>query len=158
MATAIERIVVQATTKDKKAIAAKAKRLEIPISELMRRGAFAYQSSETDLEMAALADAAKGAADRAGKAIDDALDFIEASNKRIGGRRDQTEGGLMGVTDKIWAALTSMIKLEDKVNRQAEAMKAQQMRIEDLTGRVIRLEAQLEIITGAALVRKLKGD
>lgn len=63
----------------------------------------------------------------------------------------------MGVTDKIWAALTSMIKLEDKVNRQAEAMKAQQMRIEDLTGRVIRLEAQLEIITGAALVRKLKG-
>jgi hypothetical protein len=49
----------------------------------MRRGAFAYESSETDEELGVLADAAKGAADRAGAAIDDALDFIEASNKRI---------------------------------------------------------------------------
>ena len=64
----------------------------------------------------------------------------------------------MGVTDKIWAALTSMIKLEDKVNRQAEAMKAQQQKIEDLTGRVIRLEAQLELLTGAAMIKKLKGE
>jgi hypothetical protein len=64
----------------------------------------------------------------------------------------------MGVTEKIWGALTSMIKLEDKVNRQADAMKAQQQKIEDLTGRVIRLEAKLELLTGAALVRKLRGD
>ena len=64
----------------------------------------------------------------------------------------------MGVTDRVWGALTSMIKLEDKVNRQAEAMKAQQQKIEDLTGRVIRLEAQLELLTGAALVKKLKGN
>lgn len=64
----------------------------------------------------------------------------------------------MGVTDKVWGALTSMIKLEDKVNRQAEAMKAQQQRLEDLTGRVIRLEAQLELLIGAAFVKKLKGD
>lgn len=64
----------------------------------------------------------------------------------------------MGVTDKIWGALSAMIKLEDKVNRQAEAMKAQQARIEDLTGRVIRLEAQLELLTGVALVKRLKGD
>ena len=63
----------------------------------------------------------------------------------------------MGVTDKIWGALTSVIKLEDKVNRQAEAMKAQQQKIEDLTGRVIRLEVHLELLTGAALVKKLKG-
>jgi len=83
MASAVQRIVVQATTQDKKAIAAKAKKLDIPISELMRRGAFAYESSEADAELGALADAAKGAADRAGAAIDDALDFIEASNKRI---------------------------------------------------------------------------
>jgi cell division protein FtsB len=64
----------------------------------------------------------------------------------------------MGVTDKIWGALTSMIKLEDKVNRQSEAMKQQQQKIEDLTGRVIRLEAQLELLTGAAMIKKLKGD
>jgi cell division protein FtsB len=64
----------------------------------------------------------------------------------------------MGVTDKIWGALTSMIKLEDKVNRQAEAMKAQQQKIEDLTGRVIRLETHLELLTGAAMIKKLKGE
>jgi hypothetical protein len=64
----------------------------------------------------------------------------------------------MGVTEKIWAALSSMIKLEDKVNRQAEAMKAQQQRIEDLVGRVIRLETQLELLTGAAMLKRLKGD
>jgi hypothetical protein len=64
----------------------------------------------------------------------------------------------MGVTDKVWGALTSIIKLEDKVNRQAEAMKSQQTRIEDLTGRVIRLEAQLELLTGAALAKRLRGD
>ncbi len=63
----------------------------------------------------------------------------------------------MGVTERIWGALTSVIKLEDKVQRQAEAMKAQQARIEDLTGRVIRLEAQLELLTGAALAKRLKG-
>ena len=80
---AVERIVVQATMQDKKAFAAKAKRLDLPLSELMRRGAFAYQSSETDAELAALADAAKTAADNAGAAIDDSLDFIAASNKRI---------------------------------------------------------------------------
>jgi hypothetical protein len=49
-----------------------------------------------------------------------------------------------------------MIKLEDKVNRQAEAMKIQQQKIEDLTGRVIRLEAQFELLAGAAILRKLK--
>jgi hypothetical protein len=64
----------------------------------------------------------------------------------------------MGVTDKVWGALTSMIKLEDKVNRQADAMKVQQQKIENLTGRVIRLEAQLELLTGAALVKRIKGD
>jgi hypothetical protein len=83
MAAAVQRIVVQATTQDKKAIAAKAKKLDLPVSELMRRGAFAYESADSDAELGALADAAKDAADRAGVAIDDALDFIEASNKRI---------------------------------------------------------------------------
>ena len=83
MAAAIQRIVVQTTTQDKKAIAAKAKRLDMPISELMRRGAVAYDAGDTDAQLGALADAARHAADRTGVAIDDALAFIEASNKRI---------------------------------------------------------------------------
>ena len=64
----------------------------------------------------------------------------------------------MGITDRVWGALASMIKLEDKVNRQSEAMKTQQLKIEDLTGRVIRLEAQLELFTSAALVKRLSRD
>ena len=83
MAAAVERIVVQATALEKKAIAAKAKKLGLPISELMRRGATAYESPEADAELGALADAAKSAAERAGASIDRALEFIEASNKRI---------------------------------------------------------------------------
>ena len=65
---------------------------------------------------------------------------------------------MMGVTERIWGALTSVIKLEDKVTRQAEALKSQQVKIEDLTARVIRLETQLELLTAAAIVKRLKGD
>ena len=83
MTAAVERIVVQATAADKQAIADKAKKLDMPVSELMRRGAFAYQADGREAELAALADAAKSAADRAGAAIDAALAFIEASNQRI---------------------------------------------------------------------------
>lgn len=83
MSAAIERIVVQATPQDKKAIADKAKRLELPVSELMRRGAFAYQADDSSDGLDALADAAKQAADKAGSAIDEALDYILASNARI---------------------------------------------------------------------------
>ncbi|MBI3156243.1 MAG: hypothetical protein HYZ20_12635 [Burkholderiales bacterium] len=83
MPSAVERIVVQAAAQDKKAIVAKAKRLGLPISELMRRGAFAYEPDESDAELAVLADAAKAAAERASAAIDDALNFIAASNERI---------------------------------------------------------------------------
>jgi hypothetical protein len=64
----------------------------------------------------------------------------------------------MGWAERIWGALTAMIKLEDKVTRQAEALKSQQAKIEDLTGRVIRLESQLELLTGAAMIKRLRGD
>ena len=64
---------------------------------------------------------------------------------------------MASVTERIWAALTSMIKLEDKVTRQSEALKSQQSKIEDLTARVIRLETQLELLTSAAVVKRLTG-
>jgi hypothetical protein len=83
VALAAERIVVQATAQEKKAIVAKAKKLGLPISELMRRGAVAYASEGADEELGLLADSAKAAADRATATIDDALAFIEASNRRI---------------------------------------------------------------------------
>ena len=63
---------------------------------------------------------------------------------------------MAGVTERVWNALTAIIKLEDKVSRQSEALKAQQSKIENLTERVIRLEAQLELLTSAAMVKRLK--
>ena len=64
----------------------------------------------------------------------------------------------MSVTDRVWGALTSMIKLEDKVARQADALKAQQAKLEDLTARVIRLEAQFDLLTRAAVIKRVTGD
>ena len=61
----------------------------------------------------------------------------------------------MGVTERVWGALTSIIKLEDRVARQSEALKSQQAKIENLTERVIRLEAQLELLTSAAMMKRL---
>ncbi len=51
----------------------------------------------------------------------------------------------MGVTDKMWDGLTKVIKMDDKVERLAGTVKDQQIKIETLTERVIRLETMLEI-------------
>ena len=51
----------------------------------------------------------------------------------------------MGVTDKMWDALTKVIRMDDKVERLAGTVKDQQIKIENLTERVIRLETALEI-------------
>jgi hypothetical protein len=81
--TATKRIIVQVTPREKKAISAKARKLGLPVSELMRRGATAYNSAETNEKLATVADAALTAANSASNAIDDVLAFVEASNKRI---------------------------------------------------------------------------
>ena len=52
----------------------------------------------------------------------------------------------MGVTDKVWDALTTVIKMNDKVVSLAGTVKDQQAKIEGLTERVIRLEAILELM------------
>ncbi len=62
----------------------------------------------------------------------------------------------MSITSKVWGALASMIKLEDKVKSQSEAMKSQQTKIENLTERVIRLETQLEMLMRAAEVKRIQ--
>lgn len=62
----------------------------------MRRGAFAYRAEDADAELAALADAARGAAERAGAAIDDALSFIAASNERIAAMEARAAGKTVG--------------------------------------------------------------
>jgi hypothetical protein len=51
----------------------------------------------------------------------------------------------MSVTDRILSALTTVIRMNDKVEEMVGLMKEQQRRLDDLNGRVIRLETMLEI-------------
>jgi len=51
----------------------------------------------------------------------------------------------MGVTEKMWDAITRVIRMDDKVEQLAGTVKDQQLKIERLTERVIRLETALEI-------------
>lgn len=64
----------------------------------------------------------------------------------------------MGVTDKMWDAITTVIKMNDKIERLAGTVKYQQDRIENLTERVVRLETTLEIalIGKRAAVRRVE--
>ena len=62
----------------------------------------------------------------------------------------------MRVTDRVWGALTSMIKMEDKIVRQSEVIKTQQDKIENLTERVIRLETMLKLLMRASELKRLK--
>jgi len=51
----------------------------------------------------------------------------------------------MGVAEKMWDAITTVIRMNDKVERMAATIITQQQKIETLTERVIRLETALEI-------------
>ena len=51
----------------------------------------------------------------------------------------------MSVTERILTALTTVIRMNDKVEEMAGLMKEQQRRLDDLQGRVIRLETVLEL-------------
>lgn len=60
--------------------------------------------------------------------------------------------------DKLWDAFSTVIKMNDKVVSLAAITVAQQVKIEDLTARVIRLETALEIALstrGADSIRRL---
>jgi hypothetical protein len=62
----------------------------------------------------------------------------------------------MALGDRVWDALTTVIKMNDKVERLADLTKAQQAKIEDLTARVIRLETALEIALAAGGRRRIE--
>ena len=59
----------------------------------------------------------------------------------------------MGVTEKMWDAITTVIRMNDKVERLSGTVISQQTKIERLTERVIRLETALEMVL-AGNVRK----
>ena len=51
----------------------------------------------------------------------------------------------MGITEKMWEGITRVIRMDAKVEALAGAVKDQQIKIEGLTERVVRLETALEI-------------
>jgi galactokinase len=67
----------------------------------------------------------------------------------------------MSVTDRILTALTTVIRMNDKVEQMAGLMKEQQRRLDDLNHRVIRLETVLELAlnrTSGAVARLTEAD
>jgi hypothetical protein len=58
----------------------------------------------------------------------------------------------VGITDKMWDGITRVIKMDAKVEDLSTVIKNQQIKIEDLTGRIIRLETALEI----AMISKIQ--
>ena len=83
MATATERIPVLVTAKEKSQIAVMAKNAGISMGELLRRAASSYRPSEDDRVLEGMIDQMNKTTSQANAAIDKALAFVDASNKRI---------------------------------------------------------------------------
>lgn len=62
----------------------------------------------------------------------------------------------MAIGDKLRDALTTVIKMNDKIIALSSQIQAQQQKIEDLTGRVIRRETALEIALTAGAAKRLE--
>jgi ribosomal protein L13 len=83
MATATERIPVLVTTAEKKEIAKMAKDAGLSMGEYMRRVAAAFHASEDERVLEGMIDQMVRTTEQANQAIDKALTFVEASNRRI---------------------------------------------------------------------------
>ncbi len=63
----------------------------------------------------------------------------------------------MAITEKMWDAITTVIKMNDKIETLQNTVKLQQDKIENLIERLIRLETLIEIAreTNAAAPRRI---
>jgi hypothetical protein len=149
MATATERVPVLMTGREKAEVARKARQAGLSMGEFLRRAARSYRPAEDDKALEGMIEQMILSTDRAQQALDEALAFnrgLEPPDHRHGKAPwRETEGDPMSVNEKRWEGIARVIRMDDKVERLAEAVKAQQIRIENLTERVIRLETALEI-------------
>jgi hypothetical protein len=83
MASATERIPVLVTATEKGQIAKMAKTAGLSMGEFLRRAAASYRPSEDDKMLEGMIDQMNKTTAQASAAIDKALAFVEASNKRI---------------------------------------------------------------------------
>lgn len=80
---ASERIVVMVTPHEKKEISRTAKRFGINVSELVRRSVRGFQPPQEEPELEALLLRVNASTKEANEALDDALRFVQESNRRI---------------------------------------------------------------------------
>lgn len=83
MASASERIPVLVTPSEKAAIAKRAREAHLSMGEFLRRSAASYCPTEDEMMLEGMIQQMVKATAQAGAAIDDALAFVESSNKRI---------------------------------------------------------------------------
>lgn len=83
MATATERIPVLVTAAEKRHIAQMAKSAGLSMGEFLRRAAVSFRSSDDDQILEGMIDQMSKTTTQANAAIDKALAYVEASNRRI---------------------------------------------------------------------------
>ncbi|HEB97054.1 MAG TPA: hypothetical protein ENI96_11565 [Sedimenticola thiotaurini] len=83
MATATARVPVLMTREEKERIVKRAMEAGLSTGEFMRRAAASFRPDEQDQLLEGLIEQMLQATDRAERAIDDAIAFVEESNRRI---------------------------------------------------------------------------
>jgi hypothetical protein len=83
MATANERIPVLVTPQEKETIAKMAKDAHMSMGEFLRRAASSFRPSEDEQVLERMIDQMLKTTARASTAVDEALSFVDASNRRI---------------------------------------------------------------------------
>jgi hypothetical protein len=93
MATATERIPVLVTASEKGRIAELAKASGLSMGEFLRRAAASFQPGQDAAILEGMIAQMARTTAQASAAIDDALSFVEASNKRIAKMEAKRKGG-----------------------------------------------------------------
>ena len=92
MAAATERVPVLMTPAEKKRVVSKANKAGLTTGEYMRRAAEGYRPADDDKALEAMINEMNKATRNAETAIDDALAFVAASNKRIAELETKAKG------------------------------------------------------------------
>ena len=92
MAAATERVPVLMTPAEKKRVVSKANKAGLTTGEYMRRAAEGYRPADDDKALEAMINEMNKATRNAETAIDDALAFVAASNKRIAEMETKAKG------------------------------------------------------------------
>lgn len=92
MATATERIPILVTSTEKGQIAKMAKSAGLSMGEFLRRAAASFRPSEDEKMLEGMIDQMNKTTAQASAAIDKALAFVDASNRRIAAMEQKAAG------------------------------------------------------------------